>query len=106
MRKDTELTQAILYQISKHLSSRKSCKEIEYVVEMQNSESGPRINMFPYVRVFPDTYHRKQIYEDSVVTHVLKYHVHIDVRNTIVPGTYIYKMSTTRKIRRWEKLPG
>lgn len=104
MREDSRITKSILSHIAKHLSTRTQCRNIEYTVHMENCESGPIIWMIPRINVFPNTHKRREIDEESVITHVLKYHVQIRPDSEVVPGTYVYKLSSTGKRRRWEKI--
>lgn len=113
-----DMTEAILRCISLHLSTRRSCREIEYKVNIYDDG---KLVMFPNMYVFPDSKHRKSADRQDIIAHILINHcdskyVYI-IRNSygqihsckvnpnyISPGSYIYEFSSTRKSRRWNKV--
>jgi len=95
---NNDITVSFLNQISKHLSGRKDCRKIEYLVMIRDNI----VKMDPHFEVYPDKYHRKTANKDGVLEHIFKYHVGSDV--SLSDGTYIYRLSTNGKSRRWERL--
>ena len=100
--------------VSKHLSNIESCKHVEYRMEIYSEyDDGYKFNS--NVRIFPDVYHRKESDKDTVVDHVLKYHMPELVKefaesnivldsSKLIIGEYIYRMSFNNKRRKWIKL--
>jgi hypothetical protein len=125
-------TVELLRAIAKRLSSRKSCKRIEYIVcigmiddsiEHQKSIAeysggiGDVILFFPEREVFPDTHHRRSTDLIDIVSCVImtkfKNTVFSYVDNigqihyqegSVVPGIYKYILSTTKKRRKWVRV--
>ena len=124
-------TKQLLQAISKRLSSRKNCKQLEYVVcigmdtdiiEHQKhlaeyNDISDIIMFYPEREVFPDTHHRRSTdlidvvsciimtkFKDTVFSYVDnlgKIHFH---QGSVVPGVYKYVLSTTKKRRKWFKV--
>lgn len=108
----SELTLALLRCISSHLSGREDCREVEYQICITDD----RILMNPQRVVFPSVYKRKESDKVTIVGHVVKDHFpeHFDYidnlhethirSNAFVKGHYVYKLSSNKKQRRWEKV--
>ena len=95
----TSTTFKFLYQISRHLSSRKSCSKIEYRIVINADKS---VYMYPDVYVYPNRYMRHRSQMISVTEHVLREHInYFDFIRRAVPGTYVYQISSTKRKRRW-----
>lgn len=106
-----DLTLLLLKYISDHLSGRGDCKGIEYRVAITKD----KVIIEPKREVFPSIYKRKQTDKLNVVSHVMKVHFteyfnYVDEMhethvksNTFVEGRYIYKLSSDKKSRRWER---
>lgn len=106
-----DITLSLLRTIAEHLSGRDDCKGIEYRVSVRND----RIIIDPQRNVFPNTHRRKDTDKLNVISHVMKSHFpeyfnYIDEMdethvksNVFVEGRYIYKLSSDRKQRRWER---
>lgn len=116
----SERTVQILRCLASHLSSRKSCKQVEYTVCIGCTETGAQlftnsITLNPHRQVFPDTYHRKQSDLIDVAEHVLIAHfpdiaVDSDVLNvqyaegSLVTGVYRYILSFDKSRRQWIRI--
>lgn len=95
----TSITFRFLYQISRHLSSRKDCSKIEYRVVIQPDRS---VHIYPDVYVYPNRYMRHRSQRISVTEHVLREHInYFDFIRRSVPGVYVYQISSTKRKRRW-----
>lgn len=116
----TKLTEMFLTTLSKHLSSRDSCKGVEYQVVISQCDEDTSvcyISIQPNVHVFPNVHSRRPEDKLPVVDHIVLSHFyselygHADIkgnicviRDNIVPGTYLYQLSADRRRRRWTRL--
>lgn len=110
------LTKNVLKCISFHLSSRKDCKDIEYIITISKScQDTDVIKMSPYITVFPDIHNRKNSDKRGVAYHVIFNHfpeIFIDAnfaivriqKHSLVYGTYIYKKFKFTNRRKWRKI--
>lgn len=126
-----KLTASLLRAISKRLSSRKNCKQLEYIVciGMTNDEVGQQkriqeygdvsdiILFFPEREVFPDTHHRRSTdlidivscvimtrFKDTIFSYVDNLgQIHFQ-KGSVVPGVYKYILSITKKRRKWVRV--
>lgn len=103
-------TRDLLMQISKHLSY-KQFSEYEYTVEIGDNE----IRCYPNPMVFRSRYERKPETKESLLLHVLKRHIGLQVCEQIScnscqfdsanyyfqSGVYKYKHSFNNKSRKW-----
>ena len=124
-------TKQLLQAISKRLSSRKNCKQLEYVVcigmdtdiiEHQKhlaeySDISDIIMFYPEREVFPDTHHRRSTdlidvvsciimtkFKDTVFSYVDNLgKIHFN-EGSVIPGVYKYILSTTKKRRKWVRV--
>lgn len=131
LRVDSALTVSLLRAISKRLSSRKNCRQIEYVVcigtrydavdhQKRLSEYGDVsdiIMFFPEREVYPDTHHRRSTdlidivscvimtkFKDTIFAYVDNIgQIHFN-KDTLVPGVYKYMLSVTKKRRKWTRI--
>lgn len=104
-------TEKYLDSISRRLSSRYDCKDIEYLVEIQDN----RVSMAPRIFVYRNKHQRRPEDKMSIlafIENVVKGRsclLDVDGRIVIedvrlVDGNYLYKFSADKKKRRWEKL--
>lgn len=105
-------TREFLTLISRHLSSRSNMQKEEYVVELIEEESGIVCNMDPRIECYRDIHSKKESDSDLVYIHVAKYHMYDKIVLAIgeyhyfkdmVPGKYVYRLSSSGKRRRWYK---
>ena len=97
MKSESKSTIKLLLLISDHLSGRKDCNSLSYVVDIHNNA----VTMSPDIQVYPGVHDRKPEHRQSVVTHVMKYHLSQDILREVVPGRYVYQVSSDGKKRRW-----
>ena len=90
-----------------HLSYREQYRNIEYTVNISDND----IVLDPATTVFRDTHNRKESDKDTLIRHVLKYHLINHVENhsehyqfNLTKGTYRYQFSYTHKYRRWVRI--
>lgn len=127
-----DYTSKFLLAISSHLSSRRDCRNVEYVVSIGVYEESmmyqmtiadvtegvhDKVYFAPERNVFPDIHHKKVGDETSVVNHVMFEHF----RNTVfdhrdscgncrfklgslTPGVYVYAQSIKNNRRKWIKV--
>lgn len=125
----SETTVEFLHSISNHLSGRKSCRGIEYVVcigmdddsqlrQLDLADVSTRENkifFYPDRFVFPDTFHRQQSDKKDIITHVLIEHFDnifagYDYTRpcfkvgSLIPGVYKYVLSFDKKRRQWVRV--
>lgn len=126
-----ERTIELLLTISKRLSSRKNCRQVEYLVCIgMNDDSVGRqrriqeygdisdiILFFPEREVFPDKHHRRSTdlidivscvimtkFKDTIFSYVDNIgQIHFN-KGSVVPGVYKYILSTTKKRRKWVRV--
>ena len=131
MDKSGKQTVKLLRAISKRLSSRKSCKRIEYIVcigmeadDIEHQKSLAEYNdvsdvimFYPEREVFPDTHHRRSTdlidivscvimtkFKDTVFSYVDNLgKIHFN-EGSVVPGVYKYILSATKKRRKWVRI--
>lgn len=115
-----DYTENLLKAISERLSGRDDCKKIEYMAMVmpvkQNDAVYYTICFYPDIMVYPDRYHKKKTDLLPIVQYVA--HKHFSdilykqegalgptcfVENSLVTGTYKYKLSADGKRRRWIK---
>lgn len=124
-----DYTEEFLRCISDHLSSRKSCRKVEYVVAigmmyddseyqmtLADLDEGIHDKIFfsPPRFVFPDKFHRSKGDYQNIVNHVIKSHFHDTIfdredsckdcrfkEGSLSPGIYKYKNSFNSKRRKW-----
>ena len=98
------ITKEFLLGLSKRLSSRKDCRQVEYEVTID--ENG--VVFRPGVEVFKNRYQRSECdkvpVQDMVLSNLVNNYMTDWIRSYLVPGTYIYKLSFDRKRRQWIKL--
>lgn len=124
--RNKNLTSELLQCISAHLSSRKDCRKLEYIVyigivddeherqltlgELDNIAD--KVFFYPKRYVYPDRFHRKKSDEIDIIAHVIKEHfpelyVCEDFNSVVVnsalltPGKYQYILSFDEKKRQW-----
>lgn len=126
------LTEDLLLTISDHLSGRKDCVGVEYVVRIGKTVSdkltdedkrhlapyqdypAESICMYPSVKVFPDIHHRHIDDKEPILQHVINRHfpdlstnavtyTGVDITK-LIPGTYKYVMNPGVKRRQWKLL--
>ena len=110
-------TKQVLQTISRHLSSREDCRDIEYSVTIHNDPITGHdiVEVSPYITVFPTTFQRKDTDRRSIAYHVMAYHfpellqqsstsVVYVIPGTLVHGTYIYKKYRLTSRRKWRKI--
>ena len=105
-------TAMLLNDIAKHLSSRNSCKGLEYAVFI--SKTGC-ITMYPEIQVYPSRNERRSTDRQSLLRHIFNCHIigfskvndngfiQVDL-SVFTPGHYLYKQSFRRKSRKWIKI--
>ena len=104
-------TEDFLTTISKRLSSRSDCKNVMYVVRIENN----KVNMYPDVYVYRSKHNRRPEDRMSILCYVQNVvkglHVNLDVDGGIViddvnlkDGEYIYQSSFDNKRRKWRRL--
>ena len=111
-----DMTESILKCISKHISNRRDCKDVEYDV---NVFGDGKITLFPEVLVFDDIHNRRPVNRKPLLDHIIDFHcdpkfvsvvmnsndeVHSRNFQYVIPGHYVYKYSSSGKCRRWIKL--
>ena len=90
-------TERFLFTLSSRLSGRQDCKGVEYVVSI-----GDVITIFPYICVFPDTYHRRRTDKRSIIDYIRDI---LDLSSQdLVRGVYKYQLSDSTRKRRWTKV--
>lgn len=98
------VTKEFLLGLSKRLSSRKDCRQVEYEVTID--EHG--VVFKPEVEVFKNRYQRSECdkvpVQDMVLSNLVNNYMTDWIRSYLVPGTYIYKLSFDKKRRQWIKL--
>lgn len=111
---DADRTLEMLLTISSHLSSRESCRFVEYVVTISGNKS-QKVSFDPETYVFPDRYRRKSLDRESIVSHVLLHHFPELIQRksakgeyylkpkSLVNGTYVYRLSYDRRSRKWDR---
>ena len=125
---DGKMTMQLLRAISRRLSSRKNCKQIEYIVCIGMIYDDPSsqyntkhtgdvsdiITFYPEREVYPDAHHRQSTdlidivscvimtkFKDTVFAYVDNIgQIHFN-KGTLVPGVYQYVLSKTKKRRKW-----
>lgn len=94
---ESKCTYDFLKQLSLHMSSRKNCKNVEYVVCINDGD----IQVDPCIFCYNDRYHRSDRDRLRVDEHILKYHIQNSV---LVDGVYKYAFSVSKKSRHWIKI--
>ena len=98
------ITKKFLLALSKRLSSRKDCRHIQYQVIIRDGS----IDFKPPVEVFKNRYHRSECdkvpVQDMVLDNFVSSYLSEWIKECMVPGTYMYKLSIDGKRRRWTKL--
>lgn len=114
MATDADRTLEMLLTISSHLSSRESCKGVEYTVKVSGDKL-QEVTFDPEIYVFPDRYRRKSLDRESIVSHVLLHHFPELIQRksakgeyylkpmSLVSGTYVYRLSYDRRSRKWDR---
>lgn len=92
----TKCTEEFLRAISKHLSGRSCCRQMEYVVSIQSG----KVTMEPKIDVYKNRYSRRETDKVNVIDHVLYSHISCKAAE-LVPGTYKYMLSNSGKRRKW-----
>lgn len=111
-----DYTVEFLRAISNRLSSRQSCRQVEYTVVI-SIEPCNIVVFEPNVEVFPDTHHRQHTDLRSVVSHIMRTQFGSTVYDqddeygqpryksgSLTPGTYKYVLSFDRKRRQWTRI--
>lgn len=123
-----DYTVEFLHAIAQRLSSRESCRKIEYLVYIgilptdkivqyslsDYSDVSNRVYFYPERTVFPDTHHRQHTDLTDIVCHVMRnkfldtVYDHTDQYGhacfkdgSLTPGVYQYVLSFDRKRRQW-----
>lgn len=125
-----DYTAEFLRSIAERLSSRQSCRKIEYDVfigvspnvfgrQFSMSELDPsnKVFFYPERTVYPDTHHRQRTDLQNVVNHVMRtkfkdtVYDHDDEygqacfkADSLTPGEYKYILSFDKKRRQWVKV--
>ena len=98
------ITKEFLLGLSKRLSSRKDCRQVEYEVCISEDE----VVFKPQVEVFKNRYQRSECdkvpVQDIVLSNLVNNYMSDWIKSYLVPGTYIYKLSFDKKRRQWIKL--
>lgn len=98
------ITKEFLLGLSKRLSSRKDCRQVEYEVTID--ENG--VVFKPGVEVFKNRYQRSECdkvpVQDMVLSNLVNNYMSDWIKSYLVPGTYVYKLSFDKKRRQWIKL--
>lgn len=98
------ITKEFLLGLSKRLSSRKDCRQVEY--EVCINEDG--VVFKPQVEVFKNRYQRSECdkvpVQDIVLSNLVNNYMSDWIKSYLVPGTYVYKLSFDKKRRQWIKL--
>lgn len=104
-RLETENTQQLLYLISSHLSGRKECRGVEYIVEIHKhgQRSAYALKLTPDIYIYPDRKTRKAGTAESVLQHIFMYHLNVKQVH-LAAGTYKYMLSASGKCRKWTKI--
>lgn len=104
-RTETADTLCILQLIASHLSSRKECRGVEYIVEIHKHSqlSLYALKLTPDIYIYPDRKTRKAGTAESVIQHIFMYHLNIKQVH-LVAGTYKYMLSASGKCRKWTKI--
>lgn len=91
-------TAEFLQKISKRLSGRDDCKDVEFEVKISDKS----IEMFPLIYVFPDTYHRSACDKLTIISFIQQ----LMPNCKLTSGKYKYQRIATsaRKQRRWIKI--
>lgn len=95
-----EQTEFLLKSISTRLSGREDCKQLEYVVTI--NENG--VHMNPLVQVFPNRYQRKEKDKIDIVSYVHQYKMPNARLDGFVFGKYKYQLSADKTQRKWRKM--
>lgn len=102
-------TKKLLICISRHLSGRKDCRQVEYVVHIDEESF---ITCLPNVHVFPDRHDRSKFSRSTIISHCITHHFQellkypefgVDT-DKLVTGTYKYQLSANKKRRRWIRI--
>lgn len=110
-----DITIDLLQAISARLASRADCRRIEYWLELNVEDNKLTYQFNPsMIWVYPDMYHRKKSDMIPIVDYILKskFSDNVNISEdrditihdcTLTPGTYHYKLSITKKQRKWFK---
>lgn len=90
-------TKLLLLSISNKLSSRADCSKVEYRVDITSTN----IVMIPERQCYPNLHKRKSADRLNVVTFCMN-KLGFEL-SELVPGSYIYKLSVSKRRRRWMK---
>ena len=109
-----QLTKKVLKSISRHLSGREDCKDLEYSVHIfhDNKTGDDVVEVSPYISVFPNTFHRKETDKRGVAYHVIYTHFPeiyaqsstsvVQIKsNSLVRGSYVYRRYKLTRRRKW-----
>ena len=94
-------TDKFLHLISNHLSGRRDCRKVEYLVIVDPLY----ISMYPNIQVYNDVHNRADCNKVSVIDHILNKHAS-EFDSNIIEGKYLYKLSAESKYRKWVKIDG
>ena len=112
---DDDKTLELLQAISSRLSTRAELRHCEYQLELKygdNHELLYNLMVGWPIWVYPDRHHRKVENRMPVMELILQTQFKEDVTRTesgqyftdvFVPGNYLYKLSVTKKQRKWFK---
>ena len=118
MNKDTlksKQTKNFLNYVSRRLSSRIDCKQVEFIVDIGVSKH-QSIMMTPEIHVYKDLHHRSDTDYHLIVDHVLykyfsDYILNRDEFGDLIidiskfsTGVYKYELSRSNKKRRWIRI--
>lgn len=119
-----DYTVEFLRAIAERLSSRESCRRLEYIVNIGCCDNPiipvdatTVVKFYPERSVYPDIHHRHKTDLKDVVDHVMRakfYDTVYDtddeygrarfIEGTLTPGVYKYVLSFDKKRRQWVKL--
>lgn len=93
-------TEELLNNISKRLSGRDDCRNMNYCIVINHGG----VEMSPSVFVYPDIHHRKD--KDKVeIVEFVKYTMMKDAKlSDFTFGTYLYESNYERTKRRWVRV--
>ena len=91
-------TAEMLQRISRRLSGRDDCKNVEFVITIDFN----KMSMSPLVYVFPDTHHRAEVNKMLVTDYILQQMP----KYSLTSGVYKYQRveASPRKRRRWVRI--
>lgn len=94
-------TVELLNAIAARLASRTDCRRVEYELKLDISDKNELVYEFkPDIWVYPNP--RSKLDRWPIVDYILM--TKFNTSPIIIPGTYKYQLSVTKKQRKWVKL--